>query len=57
MIPEGCEECKGCKHLNKDGSCKTAKHCPFYLEWFSREWEKVREAARKLREEMEESQQ
>lgn len=53
MIPEGCKECKGCKHLNKDGSCKTAKRCPFFLEWFSREWEKVREAARKLREEME----
>lgn len=42
--------CKKCHRLAEDGRCRNDfKKCYLWRFWFKKEWERIREAARKVR--------
>lgn len=47
MGPKFCEKCK-C--LEPDGSCRSAKRCSRWTSWFTVEWQRIRKAAEKIKE-------
>ena len=44
--------CKKCSRLTDDGNCMNAfKKCYQWRFWFKKEWERIREATQKVRDE------
>ena len=43
-------DCKACGKHRGEGNCPDYKTCTPFREWFSYEWRRIREAARRIKE-------